>query len=248
MPNFDTSSPIGSDNRGQGAAVIRELKLAIQSSLRGAGSEGIEAIFPGASPSTSPVFRYRGKKGNSAGTPTVGNGGLYFDAEKNSLRRDNGTSWDNVSSNIPSGTNMSFYQVTSPVGWTAISQDDKFLRVVSASTTGGGTGGTHPASTSVSHTHAIVSHFHYMYNHRHDLGRSVSPISHGVSSNYLGSVSSVGADVGIWNISSASGSSWWIGASYTNTESRITGNTSGTTASSIAGNFAYADIIIASKD
>lgn len=69
---------------------------------------------------------------------------------------------------IPVGTKMVFYQASAPSGWTMITtQNDKALRVVSAS--GGGAGGTHPLSTppSTSHTHTGPSHTHDMSMHYH---------------------------------------------------------------------------------
>lgn len=69
---------------------------------------------------------------------------------------------------IPVGTKMVFYQASAPSGWTMITtQNDKALRVVSAS--GGGAGGTHPLSTppSTAHTHAGPSHTHDMSMHYH---------------------------------------------------------------------------------
>jgi hypothetical protein len=51
-----------------------------------------------------------------------------------------------VSSGVPSGTIMLFWQASAPVGWTIVtSQNDKAIRVVSGS--GGVAGGTNPFST-----------------------------------------------------------------------------------------------------
>lgn len=249
MPNFDTTSPVGSKNRGEGANVIRELKSALVYSLRGGFSDGLEAVFPGNNPTTDPIFRYRCKSGNSASIPSPGNGGLYFDTDKNTLRRDNGTSWDYISTNLPSGTKMGFYGTTAPAGWTAVAINDKFLRVVSSGLSGGSTGGTMAASTSLSHTHVGNTHSHNMYSHNHDFGRDSTPLSHGVTYQYLGSARSLGADVGITSAVGGSSSNWWIvNASTDASSSNVTGSNGYTTGSSIAGAFAYSDIVIASKD
>lgn len=168
MPNFDVSTPIGSDNRGQGASNIRELKTAIQASLRGNTSDGSEAVFPGSNPSTSPIFRVRGRKGLQSSIPSALDGGLYFSTDTSSLKRSDGTTYTNIATAIPAGTVMSFYQSTSPIGWTAVSKDNKFLRVVTNSTTGGSDGGSYPADGTLDHTHGYNAHVH-SYPHSHDL-------------------------------------------------------------------------------
>lgn len=249
MPNFDTTSPIGSKNRGEGAFVLRELKSALVYSLRGGFSDGLEAIFPGNNPTTDPIFRYRCKSGNSSSIPSSGNGGLYFDTDKNTLRRDNGISWDDISTNLPSGTKMGFYGTTAPAGWTAVAINDKFLRVVSSGLSGGATGGTMAASTSLSHTHVGNTHSHNLYWHDHDLGRDPTPISSGIPYPYLASSRSLGSDVGTTTLVGGSSSSWWISAATTDPSLiNVTGSNGYTTGSSIAGAFAYSDIVIASKD
>lgn len=101
MGNFDVTTPAGSDLLSQGDDKIREFKLAVRESLRagalaGDDIEGVEAIFPGASPSTAPVYRYRGLKGTTAARPVAGQYGLYFDTDRKVLQRDNGTSWEDI--------------------------------------------------------------------------------------------------------------------------------------------------------
>lgn len=201
MPNFDVTSPIGFSLRGEGASILRLLKNAVQSALRGGLSEGLEGIFPGASPATSPVFRYRGKKGDSASTPSVADGGLYFNSERAVLRRSNGSTWDDVGSSIPSGTVMSFYQSSAPTGWTAVAVNDKFLRVVTNGTSGGANGGSLAASSSLSHTHTIQSHVHN-YSHYHKLDHD------DVSVGHSGSVTSSRSKGSYAGVNSASGTSW----------------------------------------
>lgn len=175
MGNFDVTTPAGSDLLSLGDDKIREFKTAVREALRagevaGDDIEGVEAIFPGASPSTAPVYRYRGLKDTTANRPTAGQYGLYFDTTRNVLQRDNGSTWDDVATVIPSGTKMVFYQASAPVGWTAVAVNDKFLRVVTAGGTGGSTGGSGltPSSTiTLAHIHTVAAHTHDLANHTH---------------------------------------------------------------------------------
>lgn len=109
MGNFDVTTPVGSDLLSQGDDKIREFKNAMREALRagevaGDNIEGVEAIFPGASPSTAPVYRYRGLKGTTAERPTAGQYGLYFDTTRNVLQRDNGTSWEDIGQVVLDGS------------------------------------------------------------------------------------------------------------------------------------------------
>lgn len=101
MANFDVTTPVGSDLLSQGDDKIREFKTAMREALRagevaGDDIEGVEAIFPGSSPSTAPVYRYRGLKGTTAERPTAGQYGLYLDSTRGVMQRDNGVGWDDV--------------------------------------------------------------------------------------------------------------------------------------------------------
>ena len=109
MGNFDVTTPAGPDLLSQGDDKIREFKTAMREALRagevaGDDIEGVEAIFPGASPSTAPVYRYRGLKGTTAERPTAGQYGLYFDTTRSVLQRDNGTSWEDVGQMVLDGS------------------------------------------------------------------------------------------------------------------------------------------------
>lgn len=109
MGNFDVTTPAGSDLLSQGDDKIREFKLAMREALRagevaGDDIEGVEAIFPGASPSTAPVYRYRGLKGTTAERPTAGQYGLYYDTDRKVLQRDNGTSWEDIGQMVVDGS------------------------------------------------------------------------------------------------------------------------------------------------
>jgi hypothetical protein len=109
-------------------------------------------------------------------------------------RNQGSTSWDNVNavnmtvsgtltlsgslSIIPSGTIMVFYQASAPSGWTAVAQNDRFLRVVTAGTTGGTTSGSMAASTGLTHSHTVNSHTHGMA-HTHAVGTTTGAIAAG---------------------------------------------------------------------
>lgn len=176
MSVWSTSTPAGSDLLSLGDDVIRASKQAIQEALRagavaGDDIEGVEAIFPGSSPSTAPVYRYRGLKGTTAERPTAGQYGFYYDTTRNVLQRDNGTTWDDIGGSFPSGTSVVFCQASAPVGWTkSIANNDKALRIVSGS--GGGTGGTVGFSEYSNHTHTASPHtllISEIPSHAHDI-------------------------------------------------------------------------------
>lgn len=274
MGNFDVTTPVGSDLLSLGDDKIREFKTAMREALRagevaGDDIEGVEAIFPGSSPSTAPVYRYRGLKGTTAERPAAGQYGLYYDTTRNVLQRDNGTSWDDIGQNvIPSGTKMVFYQASAPTGWTAVAVNDKFLRVVTAGGTGGSTGGTVAASTSLAHTHSVANHTHTISshthttpNHQHFFYYTAGTETQVVETNtYIGRTKDSDGDGAIFKLFSGASGSSRDTREYThaktqtdggsNTGSGGNGDTGGATPStdSQLGAFAYADIIIASKD
>ena len=96
---WDVTTPLGTDPISQGDDRVRELKVAIQEALRGQATEGDEAVFPGAAPTVTPRFHYRGLKGSTASRPTAANGGLYFNTTTGNLERSNGTTWDIIANN-----------------------------------------------------------------------------------------------------------------------------------------------------
>lgn len=99
MGVWNTATPAGSDAISGGDDRIRELKTAIQEALRGGATEGDEAVFPGASPLTAPIFRYRGLKGSTAARPAASAGGLYYNTTTGTFQRSNGSTWDDVTEN-----------------------------------------------------------------------------------------------------------------------------------------------------
>jgi hypothetical protein len=192
------------------------MKTAVQEALRGQASEGVEAVFPGSAPTTAPVFRYRGLKGTTGARPSFGQYGLYANTTTNQLQRDSGSAWEDIATLIPSGTKMVFYQASAPTGWTAVAANDKFLRVVTAGGTGGTTGGTHAASTSLAHTHSVP------YSSWTQAAGDTKTGGTLMVANGSGTV----VDAGDHTCATAD-------------------NTSG---SAFTGSFAYADVIIATKD
>jgi hypothetical protein len=155
---WDVTKPAGTEAANQGDDRIRELKTDIQTALRGDATDGDEAKFPG-SDTSNPVYRYRGLKGSTGSRPAAGEYGLYCNTTLNTIQRDNGSSWDDVATLIPSGTVILFYQASAPTGWTKLTtQNDKALRIVSG--TGGGAGGSISTSTTLSHYHTVDSHTH----------------------------------------------------------------------------------------
>ncbi len=251
MGNFDVTTPAGSDLLSLGDDKIREFKLAMREALRagevaGDDIEGVEAIFPGASPSTAPVYRYRGLKDTTANRPVSGQYGLYFDTTRNVLQRDNGSTWDDVATVIPSGTKMVFYQASAPVGWTAVAVNDKFLRVVTAGGTGGSTGGTVAASSSLSHAHTVASHTHTGPSHTHTVIGSTDAAgnhNHTIGDAGGGLTITDGTNFASWSGNHTHTLSTTTGAGGTG----VTGGSSPATDNQL-GVFAYADIIICQKD
>lgn len=265
MGNFDVTTPAGSDLLSQGDDIIREAKLAIREALRAGMSEGSESIFPGSSPSTAPVYRYRGLKGTTAQRPPSGQYGLYFDTTRNVLQRDSGSIWDDIATIIPSGTRMVFYQASAPVGWTAVPINDKFLRVVTAGGTGGSTGGTVAASTSLAHTHTVASHTHTMATHTHTTPNHAHQLYY---TTRAGNNQDLLLDVGTSNSDSqqlftiqtpggaGNNSTRRLMHGYTQTSGGSTTESGGASdtgqatpeTNSQLGVFAYADVIVGSKD
>lgn len=102
---WDTSTPLNTDPISQGDDRIRELKTAVQEALRGGASDGDEAIFPGGSPSTAPIFRYRGLKGSTGSRPAATYGGLYYNTTTGTIQRssytatDTGAGWEDITEN-----------------------------------------------------------------------------------------------------------------------------------------------------
>lgn len=164
---------------------------------------------------------------------------------------------------IPAGTQMIFYQASAPTGWTAVAVNDKFLRVVSSGGTGGTTGGTVAASSSLAHSHTVNSHTHDLGNHTHSTPAHVHQLDYTSLSNLLhvqtDGIFTSNVDGVIMNSSpgsSSGGSTTRSIKSGTQTDGSGTSGTPSSNSSGAAtpgtdsqlGIFAYADIIIATKN
>lgn len=95
---WDTTTPSATDQRSGGAERIRTCKNDVQTALKANDATlGDEGVFPGPSPGSTPIYRYRGLKGTTAQRPAAGNYGLYYNTTTGTLQRDNGSTWEDVS-------------------------------------------------------------------------------------------------------------------------------------------------------
>lgn len=224
MGAWDKNTPLGTAPLSEGDDRIRELKAALEEAL-----SHEDSTFPGASPASSPIF-IPGMKRGSTGARPIGDslvtGRFYANTTLDIIERYNGASWDSVASNIETGSKALFYMVSAPTGWIAVAIDDKFLRVVTSAGTGGTTGGTVAASTSLAHTHAVDSHTHSISSDgAHTHTRAAGALLNAVA---LGSFSTTTDSQGIHAHTGTAG------AATPGTDSKL-------------GAFAFADIIIATK-
>lgn len=242
MSVWDITTPAGSDPKSQGDDRIREAKAAIQEALQGGVAEGLEAIFPGVTPTTAPRFSYRGLKGSTGSRPVAGQYGLYFDTTRNVLQRDNSSTWDDVGTVIPAGTVMPFFQAAAPVGFTqVVSQNDKVLRVVSG--VGGGAGGTIATSDGLSHT--IAAH-HHTIGHKHKLPVAYQNADGDIYFPTVWAPGKYTANVAWARQAAATGGPTSIDYFYSDdTDTANSGDASLSTNNVV---LAYADLILASKD
>lgn len=231
--NIDT--PADTDPRSQGDDRIRELKAGLQDAFRGGFGvdEGDEAIFPGPNPSTDPIFRLRGLKGTTLMRPAAGYNGLYFDEDRQSLQRDNGTTWDDIGTNFPVNTKTMFIDPAVPVGWTKDStHNGKAPRISSGS--GGGSGGSFDPGVEITlvHSHAVSAHVHD------------TPIAYQAGQFYVAA-----GDFGTDNVS-ATWKPFTPGAPATATRPALRTKTAGATTDSKLANvsLAYVNVLIGIKD
>lgn len=262
MGVWDETTPAGTDAISAGDDRIREFKVALGEALSHESS-----TFPGATPGSTPIFIPGFSRDTTANRPTgdsLVTGRLFINTTLNVLERYNGSSWDEVSVNFPSGTKMVFYQASAPTGWTAVAVDDKFLRVVTAAGTGGTTGGTVAASTSLAHTHTVDGHTHTIGAHTHSTPshqhtmnfstNGLETISGGAPS--VVSANSDGAALVTHVLDDAGASTIRVHTNQTQTDGSGTSGSGGDTATgstgpatdSQLGAFAYADVVIGTKD
>ncbi len=114
MGVWNETTPTGSDNAREGDDRIRELKVAIGEAL-----SHEDSTFPGASPSTTPIYVPGFRKGNTASRPTGDSlvaGRLYINSETGLIERYNGTTWETVTTAPPNSTITEFQLATSVAG------------------------------------------------------------------------------------------------------------------------------------
>jgi hypothetical protein len=88
MGNWDTATPAGTDLISAGDDVIREMKDALEEAL------STEAVFPGGSPGSAPIFKWTGKRGNTAGRPaSPDTGEIYFNTQLFQMEYYDGATW-----------------------------------------------------------------------------------------------------------------------------------------------------------
>lgn len=150
--SWDVTTPVGNENKTLGATRIREGKTAQETALQ------TEGIFPGANPAVPiyiPTIPYGPESSRPASDPDQ-EGRWYYNTTTQSIQRDTGSAWENVtgpvSSLIPTGTNMVFFEASAPTGWTQVISgiDDRLVRVAS---TGGVAVSGQSVSTPPTHTH-----------------------------------------------------------------------------------------------
>lgn len=197
---WDVTTPVGTEAISNGDDRLRELKTAILNALLNQAATGTEAVFPGAAPTTAPLFRPRFLIGTTgARAAASADQGIYINTTLNTIQRCNDAAWVDVATLIPSGTKMAFYQASPPVGWTAVAVNDKFMRVVTSGGTGGTTGGSGatPSSTvTLAHTHTVASHTHTMGNHTHANPSHVHAFAGAGAANLAATATKVVMDTG----------------------------------------------------
>lgn len=228
MGVWDATTPTGSAPVSEGDDRIREIKVAVAEALSHELS-----TFPGASPSTTPIFIPGFLKGVTAARPTgdsLVEGRFYCNETLNILERYSGSAWVPIGTVIPAGTKMVFFQAAVPTGWTQVTNyNDYALRVVSG--TGGGTGGAAAFSGLGTHTHTGPSHDHEI-NYSNVTGSLTPSAQQSISAQTKGAA---------MTYPNAGSSSYRI--LYNDT---IVAGTGATGASSV--NFYYLDVVLGTKD
>ena len=166
-----------------------------------------------------------------------------------------------IGAGFPTGTVMLFYQAAAPIGWTQVtSQNDKALRVVSNTTTGGTAGGTNPFSTVWAQTatgnHTLITS--ELPAHSSSGANTITVYVNGNSGYYFpadngsGGIATIaltpgGAYSGIYSPNAS-----WMNTYYMQASNNITVNSNGTTGAAhnhpLTMNIQYIDLILASKN
>lgn len=249
--SWDTTTPGGSEAANNGDNRIRELKVDIQTALRGNAADGTEAKFPGAD-AANPVFRYRGLKGTTGARPASADGGLYINTTLGTIQRDNGAAWEDIATLIPAGTVMVFYQAAAPTGFTKIvTQNDKALRVVSGGSGGSASVGGQGLSVTISlaHTHAVAAHTHTI-GHKHKLPVAYQNADGDIYFPTAWAPGKYTANVAWARQAAAIGGPTSIDYYYSDdSDTANSGSTAPATDSKLSDtSLAYVDVILASKD
>lgn len=184
---WDVTTPASTDDLRQGDNVIREFKQALDDAFNSSG------VFPVSA--GSPEFQYRGGKGDTASRPTSGEGGFYFDTDKNDFLRDTGSGWERIAHVLASGTKAVFYQSAAPTGWTIETGHNERLLNISESAGGTDSGSwsaTQNTTSGASHDHdyvrSIVSASGFLHGLRFYKSTygSGTHFTFGVESNFIG--------------------------------------------------------------
>lgn len=248
---FDPTLPPDSEAVNNGANRIREFKTQMDSCFD----------FEGSFDETNVTYAYRGTKDVTGNRPAAGTRGFFFDTTRNQMQRDNGASWDDVGTMVPSGTVECFYQASPPTGWATVATiNDKFLRIVTSAGTGGSTGGsgnTPGTGVSLAHSHTVNSHTHTLSSHTHTVDGSAytGSLTASGAGNSAKSTTIVG-DASSLNVAGGAGSVPQLtptsSVSGTATSAGPSTNTSGATSPGTDSQlttlaFQYADIVFGSK-
>lgn len=142
---------------------------------------------------------------------------------------------------IPATTGMLFYQASAPTGWTAVAQNDKALRVVSAAGTGGSADGT-TAFSSIFTARTIAA------DEIPDLTMTVTDPGHTHSDSFatVGVQGSGGTSV--LDNSAASGFNFTVNSNTTGISVAYDSTGRGSAQQTIDFAVQYCDVIIATKD
>jgi hypothetical protein len=149
---WDKTKPVGTETWTQGSAFIREWRADTETALN------TDGVFPVVA--AAPSFIHKFKYGVTGSRPTAAYAGrLYYNSTTETIQRDNGASWDNITppkNIIPTALKLVFYNSSAPTGWTQdTTWNDSMIRITSGA--GEGTGGTDSISNPPTHDHTAVT-------------------------------------------------------------------------------------------
>lgn len=167
IADLDDTWPLGGDPTSRGDDHIRLIKAVLKTQFPGSGTDGF----------ASPIVATEAELNRVAGVTSP------IQTQLNNLSASITSLGQNLSA--PSGTRMTFHQVSAPAGWTMdVSLNDYMLRVVSSG--GGASGGSQsPINLTLSHTHStgdfvlgiphLPSHTHFPAGTYNRLGGGQGP-------------------------------------------------------------------------